>query len=823
MKRRIAFMLVVMLTLSLLPVGVFASPQVVEEIHVTVTVPLVGETDDTVHFSWVDHEKYTVTAVEGIWVDAGGYTVEDAFEKDSIYQAEFYIEMQDGYTFSEHTKVFVNGSEEGISLLGMQDKPAECFYFTTIPEELGTVEEINLPNVPEGKLGDTVASYTYNGEHYTVNGVWYRYDVALDTYQHMEDGAVLEDGAVYRLSLQVWPEVGYVISDDCTVLVNGQEDSYWWSSWNCAEIYRDILFTTEISQVEFSENDLPKAEIGKNFTDDPIPLSMPAGSHYKVYGSWSHTNEDGESFTSGTFQDGKAYFLTLDFVAEAGYSFADDLYVEFAEKEYWLSGIPQRLACDIRVSFLEEIDRVELLELPEPTVGQTLSKEPFAVKVPEGANYTATGIWEYDTKEESPVQKGGLYQLHVDIEAAEGYEFASTYTIRAYGIDHVIDEDKQESASFWREFSFREKVSQVEILGVTVPKDGVSADTKDIRVPQGSKYTLEEATWYDEDTHEPVSQFEKGHEYYLQINLMAKSGYEFDVVTAVELNGETYDGNVYGTELYFSYDVSLKEVVEKIRIENVPTMKVGAQSVASVDIPENVSYDIVDYWQVWDGTEQDFVDFDGVFESGKVYRFMVEVNPKEGYGFGEDTLFLVDGKQNQYTSVLSNNAYYKKVFQVGNTVIERVELTVTPPVIGNHSSVSPSIQVANGNGFTLVTDNLRTYWVVKTSEGDDDGFDGYFEEEYDYGAQMFLLADDGYMFSEDVVVVVNGIVMPESDLTNLAKELWIDYIFGMKGAEEPSSSSSSYSFVWLWIVIPATVVIVAGVLALVLVLRMKRK
>lgn len=816
MKRRIAFILVVMMTLSLLPVGVFASQQVVEEIHVTVTAPLVGGTDGTVHFSWVDHEKYTVIATEETWNDAGGYTVEDAFRKGCIYKAAFRVEMQEGYAFSAQTKVFVNGSEEDVYLLGGQNQPAACFEFKTIPESLGAVEEINLPNVPEGKLGDPVAAYTYDGEHYTVNGVWYRYDEATDTYQQMEDGAVLEDGKIYRFSLQVWAEEGYVISDGCTVLVNGQKDSSWWSNGNIAEIYRDIRFTTEISQVEFLEEDLPKAEIGKNFTDDPIPLPVPEGSPYKVYGSWSYTNEDGERMTSGTFQDGKVYFLTLEFVAEAGYSLGNHLYIEFYGEDYGLSGTPQRMSCEVRTSFLKAIDRVELLELPKTTLGQSLSKEPFTVKVPEGANYTATGMWEYDTEEESPVQKGSLYRLWVDIDPAEGYEFTSSYTVRAYGVDHVMDTYNPESASFWRDFSFREKVSQVEILGVTMPKDGASANTKDIRVPEGSKCILEEAIWYDADTYAPVSQFEKGHGYYLEIKLMTETGYEFDVVTAVDLNGETYDGNVYGTDLYFTHYVSLKDVVDEIRIENVPTMKVGAQSASSVKSPKNNFYDIVSYWQVWDAGKQSFVEFDGIFETGEVYQFVVDVNPKEGYEFGEDTLFLVDGKKNSYTSVNRGSAYYEKVFQVGNTVIERVELTVTPPVMGNHSSVSPSIQVENGKGYTLVSDDVFTYWLVKTSE-DDYGFDGYFEEGYDYGAQMLLLANEGYIFSENMVVVVNGIVMPDSSLSYSSKDLWVDYIFGMKGVDEPSSSS----LVWLWIVIPVVLVIAAGVL--VLVLRKKRK
>ncbi len=772
---------------TLLSLDPTVSGNSISTVELTVEIPKVGAESNSVNFSVPDDVGYTVTVEsENKWLD-GGLSVASSFEPSSFYHVNFRVKPKDGYTWdsANNIRITVNGKDEGNAVPNAFENSI-VFEYNCTPEVLGTIEQISLTDVPSTvSAGDIAGSYREQNEQYTVTGTWHRYNTDTGAYDEVSAEDQFENGKIYELRLKVDLAKGYWLNGGCMISVNGNEIKVYNVERFTAEGRIPVSLASEVSMVEIATDAIPKAVIGETFQDAAIPVPVKEESSVTVSGHWIYIDDQGTEYRSGTFESGKVYYFQLEAVPKAGYSLTDDLEFWVGEEMIWLHEYSATMAkANIRVSLAQVIYETELLDLPAPSLGDTLQTGSFQVAVPEGAGYTAKADWGYFvtdpvTSETSielvdsvngtnVVQNGRNYQLLVNITPANGYEFSESVRTKAYGVwhqpDHVVPE---QSVVFTRIFSFRQLITDVEITAAA-PEIGPVSSAAEPTVPSDAHYTISNVQWLDSDHYIPVSVFEAGHEYELQISIAAKEGYEFQRGTSVVFNDEEIgEIDLPSPEnptvlMIRPMSVSFKDTLNlaEIRLDNVPVMKVGERASTDVTISEGASYVTAEvYWNVWNDERESFEPFSGVFEDGKIYELVISVGVASGYRIDTDnTRFFIDGTEYEAEDKGDWGFSYIKEFSSSLTPIERIELEIQAPVSGNHSSIKPVVTLPSGVNYRLSEDSR--WWI----NGDLDDFweinSEYFAEDGSYGAYVELFANEGYRFGENPIVLVNGTVPP---------------------------------------------------------------
>lgn len=150
------------------------------------------------------------------------------------------------------------------------------------------------------------------------------------------------------------------------------------------------------------------------------------------------------------------------------------------------------------------------------------------------------------------------------------------------------------------------------------------------------------------------------------------------------------------------------------------------------------------------------------------------IKAPEGYSFngievdGEQYLIDEEGVINiTFTKDCVVKLLWKEIF-----VITEVEITLTPPLVGEtndmdqgedeegnyywnwSSQTNPPVATSPEDSHYTVE---YTYWIMGwKGEEYDTPFVGTFERDTEYHAEIVVYSEEGYQFSEDVVVTVNG-------------------------------------------------------------------
>ncbi|MBQ4119989.1 MAG: hypothetical protein IJD45_06325 [Clostridia bacterium] len=785
MKKRIFNVLLAsILSVLVLATNVFtvsASTQKIDEINVTVSIPKVSTTGSAVDFT-VSDDRYTVTTSKQ-WIDAGGVAEATEFISGNDYRAMFNVVAAAGYEITADTIVKVNGSQDNVDLLGGNSTPASDFEFLTLPELLGTVEQINIDDIPNVDIGDKSAEYVYNGENYSVNGIWQKYDYDTKEFADITVGTEFTDKNIYRLKLTAKTQDGYEFGDGCELYING--DYYNIDrSYSSVTAYYYVNFATLIENITINEKLIPKVKVGDKFKEsDVIKLGNAKG--YEAVGYWIYTDEEGIMHKNGTFKKGKAYTLVVEVFAKSVYTLSEHLNFELDEEVYFATESNFGSAkFEVRKSFATIIDTVKLLDLPKAVVGEKIKKGEFNVKVPKNAKYTAKAYWmvlngeEWNNVESAVFEKGKAYELWVDLTSKSGYEFKNIVIVNAYGIDQKVYAGGYDSLTYVRQFSFRKVIDKIEIEGVIEPKAAAKATVNTIKAPKGANYSIENAYWMDMEDYSMVDNFQKGHIYSLILDIRAKDGYEFSNNALAFVNGKKEDFDKSETQAQISKEYSLKTTIKKVELENIPVMKIGETAKSDIKLPKDAKYTAMANWSVWNEAKQEYVAFEGKFETGKVYALNLFVLPKDSYGFSEETVLIVDGKKVKDAAVFPFAVDYRKEYFTEQKVIDKVEIKIEKYKVGNHASIMPQISIIT-KGCKAVDKDGLTNWLYGDFESNR-VYHSFFEENGQYGVSFALLADSGYVFAEDLEVVVNGVVLPKKAIRRGIKMKSVDYFFDMQ-------------------------------------------
>ena len=666
-----------------------------------------------------------------------------------------------------------------VSVLGTGIGPAKA------AEMINTVE---LTGVPEPVVGQPASPYSsdVDGTNYTVTGTWQKWDYSINQYVDMNSSDLFEDKNIYRLNLRVIADAGYEF-DTVHLTINGEEQYGWGYSKDELTANMSYAFgTTMIEKIIIDEANIPKAVIGENFTDTYIDVPTPADSGYVVKGKWY----DSQNVSSGTFTDGEVYYFFMEIYPKTGCAFSEhrEKYIGDELIDYG-SVDPAMEQINYRKSFATIVDEVTLDNVPKAVPGETITNlgSEFNLTVPDGAKYTATGIWYLNSGDfpaEATFKEGMSYKLLIEIIPEHGFEFADATMVYINGVAHKDTSANKDILHIEVPYSFAKVVDKIEVTGITEPKIGEAPSTSGLKVPDGANYTIDYAHWVDIDDYDKVvTVFEAGHAYDLVVQLTPKQGYEFGLETEIYIGDEFFGRPDAADWVLVIYNKSLKNVLPEVKIDGVQEMKVGEKSSTKVTVPQDAKYEAIAEWRVWDDNIKDWKAFDGTFEEGKTYYLNVDIFADQGYEFSEDaTKYYVNGILSDEVYGLGGRATYSKEYSTGLKAIDKVEITIKEPVVGQHTSITPVITLPDGANYTLESDDLLYNTWLQSFEGDDARYElhnAYIEAGNTYGAKFKIYANEGYMFSEDVVVIVNGISLTKDYMSTYHKEVVGTYTFGM--------------------------------------------
>ncbi len=713
-----------------------------------ITVPtLVDETGRVeVTAQWVDGQKNPVTAT--------------TFEDGKLYYLALTITPKDGYALEQEIVVELERIQEEFFTTTGTSATAH-FRYSLQPK----LNELAITGVPEVAVGQTAANPTIEvptGANYSVtHTVWTEEDGRPFT-------GTFETGKSYYLRITLNVGSGYDFSiEEMGLTVNGQEPDWQkvWFGHSQTEMHITVVysFKTVIPAVDIT---VPAPEVGKDINLDGIILP----EHVKLdpY-DLSYWQVDGENEpATGKFQQGKLYQLCLNIVPEAGYEFprgqedvitvnGTGLWELEHPWECWngyTDGTYGRVG--LSYSFLTQIDRVDIT-VPTPEAGKDINLD--GIVLPEHVTInTEESYWTEQNPNYTPgepekatgkFQKGHKYYLVLLFHPEAGYEFADDTKVTMNGespwdIYHENHGYASGSYGYLRAYySLMDKISLVEITGVTDAVVGQTATTEGIQVTGA---TMNSANWYEGDSDTPFTgKFEAGKAYYLRVTFQAADGTEFTERCILKLNGEeTNDGYVDSWENVGQLNLrySFKSTVNKVEITGVTEAVVGqTATVEGIQITGGKLEQV--YWM----DEEDGRPFTGKFEAGKAYMLFMYLVPEDGKEYEYPYTVTVNGKETEYCYLGQEFGYAYLRFSF-KTVIDKIELTGLPQFsVGGTASVE-GLKTPEGANYTV-----EAIWNELDSDND---VTGTFAANKQYRLWVDVQPKDGYEFAEELEILIDG-------------------------------------------------------------------
>lgn len=742
--------------------------QSIDEITVDLDVPLVNSTGadvDEINSCTVSTTNCTVESV--VWYDEYESEVEDdeTFFSGDLYKAKICIKAKDGYYFSPTIALLFkadgNIQDEITFELNITDGGTEyneiCIEYITKPIVIGEIDNISFTGLPTVEIGKKPVNCSIEKEKFIVKSEWYVYDKNVRDFVSMNADDLFNDDSIYKQNIIIYENLGYKYNtrEHIYVMIDGEMKDNIMGGPNyiiIEEVYSDCKI---IDRIHISEDMLPKAIEGETFSDSIIKLDLPDDYNYTAEGYWREMNSNAET---GTFTKGKRYSFDITCYPKEGYIFDESMLMNIAGEQYNAGSKQIYTTAQYRVSLATKITEIDIKH-PIAELGKTIQLGDFDIEVADDAPYTAYGRWRDgvtgDMIDKATVNKDLIYELDIFVIPKDGYEFIDGVKVNLNG---TITSEYSNGSEVYIDiyYNFSEPIEKVEILNVQKPVIGNKIDTSMLKPAEPDKYYIESAVWYDVDLEEMVlpTKFEKGYEYVLSVEVKAKEGYVFNEYTETVLGDEK---EVYADtitkNIYLSDSYSFKDIIPEVYLYDLPEFEVGKNTETVIRIPDNALYEAKCKWYVWDEIFSEKVEFDGIFEKGKIYFLSVDIKPKSGYSVEKkETEFYIDDKESNKVKNYMYGATYEVRFSEGLKEIDKLEFTIEKYKEGQDGSISPVIKVPQGANYYIDDDSD---WIV----GDNSSWRthvGDFVADFNYGAYFQVVLDNGYVLSDNVQVIING-------------------------------------------------------------------
>ncbi len=451
------------------------------------------------------------------------------------------------------------------------------------------------------------------------------------------------------------------------------------------------------------------------------------------------------------------------------------------------------------------IDSVSIT-LDAPVIG---AKPDYTAEFPDGANYFSAGnndgnfrndiLWlDTTVKKTAPIptdqnivfKAGHSYSVRIFLSAKTGFFFTDQTTVKLNG--------KQVEASLYGEdgtvlfiydyaFPKLEGTATDIISNISITLDAPVVGNKPdytASIPSGMSCYVGSVVWFDLTANREMDpdsdKFKVGHQYRVFVNLNTKDGSLFDGTGSI--NGKKIDGfGVFGADWRFFYTFPALEGTATDLIDSVSVTidapVVGAKPYYTAVFPAGAkfysdSYNsgyFRNYIRWYDHTIGTSVDPDsGVFEAGHQYSVLLILTASDGLCFSPNVTGTVNDQivDSENVSISSSGllhiAYvFPKLEGIVN--IDSVSISLDNPIVGAspdytatlRSVVHYSQDVSRNNGY--VQNGIQ--WFYETEPNKYSSLkpaSGVFEVGNRHLVEVYLVADDGYAFTNSTTAVLNG-------------------------------------------------------------------
>ncbi len=493
---------------------------------------------------------------------------------------------------------------------------------------------------------------------------------------------------------------------------------------------------------------------------------------------FDYNQNDFAKYTSEKFEDDSVYKLYLVITAKNGryISFDDESIIDNATIngeaiDDWgtisandnglteISIIKHYIVGDITV-----LDEITISELPAEAAGTSTAVSE--VKLPDDAKYTLKQVNWYTEEPwgnytESTLAKD-RYSMYIYVFPKEGYWISPQASI--------IAPKPETSDSYFHygegflsiNFSYdtRNIISEVNISGDWNYAHGDKITVPEFTLPIDAKYTVD-AKWQitvpEEGYIDITSETFSYGNYYLMVTVNAKDGTELSDTAVFYINGlsEAEASDWYVTDL--SSDYATIEIchsitpengfIEEMTVKNAPDDISAGEKIKVPELKlegENASIAKIEW------VDENHKSVSGKFKDKKVYYLAITFDPADGYGFDNQNLNVKVVKENK------DSSYYHGDFIIGEpatvyvrysllTLIKKVEFNFDKPEIGAKPSKLKTPKNAKYSIANYFWYDEETYEVVDT-----------FKKYNSYFLEVEISPADGYEFSHDTVMCVNG-------------------------------------------------------------------
>ena len=732
MKRTIFALLLAALVLSLIPA--LSQPATAEEltvvekgIEITTTAPTVG-----MNINELTASVYKAR-LGGVQV-YNAYTEEEitegCLEEDVVYIIYYTIIPRDGEKFAE--KIRYSYNKNTYYRAPESETHFICTRIFTTCQSL-TSTKFTIPLLQAGMKSDEISLSVPANANCTVE------NLKVIDQQDKTEADELQKGHKYRLQFTLMPAKGYRLGSNYVAYCNSiKMNTTFKNQYTYAECYID--FSLEIEEISFTWT---KVNMNEGAALRAPTVSVHRTDRAEAYNARMLDSQ--KNPVSGQVVGGETYYLaftvhslgpigpweTLNIVHHSNYT------VEIIDGTHATVYIP--------FVGLHPMGKVQItyqgFEEGLPVSGVTVQitgNATVSYEIIDQFSYAVTdGVFE----------RGNIYSLRLSIVPLDGYFIPYAPTVEVNGKIHINSGSYSSSifTSFRLDTRYKIETAKVNVSGVGI---GKTISKVKITVPSNCHYDIEEERWSATNTSSTT--FKKGELYQLRVNLECSSSYRFTEDTVFTIGGkEAFDIEVHGDsdEIFGTIQFSYRTKVTKVTLPAMPkSVSLGATLPTNFKVSSSAKYTLQPVWVAL-STQSEAT----TASQKDSYILTYVVIPKKGYEFTEDTVFYVDGKKVTPMLASYNGAEIMKVYNVGLTEIDRIDLTVAEP---EKDAIPGTVTVPADAPYAPAT----VGWGVNTSGKLDDSVqDAAVFENYKYhflGAEF--VAADGYAFADKVTVYING-------------------------------------------------------------------
>ena len=660
MKRTIFALLLAALVLSLIPAlsqpaNAADTAEIIEvkKINVTAKRPALG-------MAIADLSATVDGAVlEGIHV-YNAYTEEEITEgilgDNIVYIVRYVFDAAEGTKFSSKLKLYFGDAvttiySESETRAYYQLRVTSCKYLSNVA--------LTAPDIYPGMKKEEIRISLSQDSNYSITD----YQI-IDLADNSADWESLQAGHTYRISATIKPHEGYYFGSGFYAYCN-------FSKMNATVMNEG---TYGIATLDFSVDlgDVTISGLPSSIIEGSIPTNIYLrvnNDRVSIQSRWTDANKE----TVTAFKEGNTYYLTISLQLFGVVGNWDNPVVNTGSYASFLEKVDDKNVI-VYIPYTP-IPDIGTIRVTTSGIGKGLPISGVAATVDGPATISNTYIGENGshTMDDDIFENGKVYIIRFSIKPAEGYRIGNKTSVVVNGAEHEFTENTN-SISFTIYLNTNKEITSAKIsvsgvgIGKSISKVKVSASS--------SSYYLDDEDWYSTNTSS--STFKKGERYYLNFCLRAEDGYCFAEDIKITAGGKkVYNITLYGhnDEVWGMIEWEYMTDISKVSLPAMPkSVTLGATLPTNFKVSSSAKYTLQPVWVSLSTQEQ------ATTASQKdSYVLTYVVTPKKGYEFTEDTVFYVDGKKVTPMLASYNGAEIMKVYNVGLTEIDRIDLTVAEP------------------------------------------------------------------------------------------------------------------------------------------------